>query len=79
MVKKSASKKPKNGIKIRFTSVNKHVFMLYALLIFTWITMLSMFIETTGSFVINFRATFFGLLIGLGAASLIYNADKNLR
>ncbi len=69
--------KPKNVVIT--VSNKKHILMLYALIVFTWIMILSMFTEKTGGFIINFRATFFGLIIGIGAASLIYHTDRNLK
>ena len=37
-----------------------------------FLLMFSMFVESTGGFVINFRATLFGIVVGIGAATLIF-------
>ena len=50
----------------------KHVTLLYAFMIFTWIMVLSMFLEGVGGFVINLKTTLFGFIIGIGTAALIF-------
>jgi len=79
MVKRSSSRSKKADKRVVITLSNRnHILMLYSLLTFTWVMVLSMFAEQTGGFVINFRAAFFGLVIGIGAASLVYHIDKKL-
>ena len=67
--KKSVAKKPKILV---INPMKKHVMTLYAFIIFTWVMLFSMFMESMGGFVINFKATLFGIIIGIGATTLIF-------
>jgi len=49
----------------------KHIFTLYSLLFFTWVIMITSFIETTGSIVISIKAIFIGLILGVLLAAMI--------
>ena len=74
MARKHARKKVvvKHAKKLPDHPYKKHIMLLYAFLIFTWVMMLSMFVEGIGGFVINFKATFFGFIIGIGATTIIF-------
>ena len=75
MPRKKAVKKKRPVKKPKLVIVNpmkKHVMTLYAFVIFTWVMIFSMFVESAGGFVVNFRATLFGLIIGIGATTLIF-------
>jgi len=67
--KTTRKKKPKVVI---VNPMKKHIMTLYAFIIFTWVMMFSMFVESLGGFVVNFRATLFGIIIGIGATTLIF-------
>ena len=67
--RKKAVKKPNVVI---INPLRRHVITLYALLIFTWVILASMFVESLGGFVVNFKATLFGFIIGIGATTLIF-------
>ena len=72
-VRRKSARKPSRMI---IHPMKKHIMTLYAFVIFTWVMLFSLFVESMGGFVINFRATLFGFIIGIGATTLIFYNKK---
>ncbi|MBR9678722.1 MAG: hypothetical protein GON13_00455 [Nanoarchaeota archaeon] len=70
--KGSAKKRVRKPEVIVINPMKKHVMTLYAFIIFTWVMLFSIFMESMGGFVINFKATIFGIILGIGATTLIF-------
>lgn len=56
-------------------SLKRHILTLYGLIIFIWVMVLSMFLEKTGSFILNIRAMMIGGIFGIITAWIIYQTD----